>query len=118
MADIYSRNERPLKTAAVGAAWGLLAAIPAVFLAVMSGGAGHGDYAAARALFHVPMLLTLVEDSIGPFSIALTLLQFPLYGAVTGYGIARNSWRPPLLLSAIHLAGVIACFSGVLPNFS
>ena len=77
----------------VGIGLGVLVELPALFAALISGGAGHGDYAAARALFSAPMLLTLLEgDTIGPFSM--------------------------ILLALAHLIAASACFAGTLPNFS
>lgn len=105
--------------AATGAALGLLCAVPALVVAVLSAGAGHGDYALARALFPVPMLMTLLEGSIGPFAAGAALLQFPLYGALVGWSRARRrANRALVLLASLHLAAAIACFSGLLPNFS
>ena len=102
----------------IGFGLGAVVAVPAIFLALMSAGAGHGDYVLARALFPAPMLLTLVEGSIGQLAMTVGLLQFPAYGALlawasSGANICRSSWPPPL-----HLAAAVACFSGALPNFS
>jgi hypothetical protein len=101
-----------------GASLGMLAALPALGIAVLSGGAGHGSYAAARALFPLPMLLTLVEGSIGPLAGGAALIQFPLYGALFGWSHSRKSYGALILLAVLHLAAAIACSSGLLPNFS
>ncbi|WP_157218713.1 hypothetical protein [Flavisphingomonas formosensis] len=100
-----------------GAGIGTLMMGPAIFAAIMSGGAGHGSYIAARALFPFSMLLTLLEGSIGPVSIAVGLLQFPLYGALIGWAVAMRTTRPAVLIF-VHLIAALACFSGLLPNFS
>ncbi|HEX8481440.1 MAG TPA: hypothetical protein VF650_06030 [Allosphingosinicella sp.] len=96
----------------------MLFALPALGAAVLSAGAGHGDYAAARALFPLPMLLTLVEGSIGPLAGGMALLQFPLYGALIGWSRAQRSYNPLIALACLHLAAAIACSSGLLPSFS
>ena len=104
---------------ALGGLIGVGVGFVALLLAVMSAGAGHGDYAAARALFPVPMLTTLLEgDTIGPLSISLALAQFPLLGALAGW--CRHSGRRAGLVvaGAIHLVAVAVAFSGVIPNFS
>lgn len=101
-----------------GAAQGALVSLLALGLAILSGGAGHGGYGAARALFPLPMLLTLVEGSIGPLSGGTALLQFPLYGALLGWSRLHKSYGALILVGLLHLVGAIVCSSGVLPNFS
>jgi hypothetical protein len=102
----------------LGAAIGLLVALPALFIAFLSAAAGHGDYIAARALFPVPMLLTRFTGSIGVISLSATLIQFPLYGTALGWGVPRNERRLIAALAVIHIASVVACFAGALPDFS
>ncbi|MEO6217982.1 MAG: hypothetical protein ABIO86_18275 [Sphingomonas sp.] len=60
----------PVRAVVAGIAVGTFIELPALFVAVMSAGAGHGDYVAARMLFPASMLLTLIEGSIGPISSA------------------------------------------------
>ena len=102
----------------IGALVGAGLEVPALFLAVLSAGAGHGDYVAARALFPLPMLSTVVEGEIGMFSGGLALLQFPIYGALIGWIVWRRSHVAGFLLAAAHMAAAAACFSGAIPNFS
>jgi hypothetical protein len=101
-----------------GIASGALIELPALLAAVMSAGAGYGHYAAARILFPFSMLLTLVEGSIGPFSLSIGLIQFPLYGALLGWSMRRKSYRAAILVALLHLVAVTACFTGLLPYFS
>ena len=97
----------------------MVVGIPAVMAAVAQGGAGHGGYVAARALFPVPMLLTLLQDdSIGAFSIAVGLLQFPIYGALLGWSVARKNWIPAVAVILAHIIAASVCFAGIFPNFS
>ena len=107
------------KPAAIGFLSGGLVAVPAIMVAIVSGGVGHGDYAAARALFPVPMLLTLLQDdTIGVLSIGLGLLQFPIFGALLGWSVARKNYLPAFAVILAHVIAASVCFAGTLPNFS
>ena len=104
-----------------GLAIGTLVTIPSIVLAIASAGQGHGDYLCARLLFPYTMLLTLAQDDIISLPlVVLALIQFPSYGTIIGFSVSsfKNKWRIPLVLTLIHLAFVVACFSGLLPNFS
>jgi hypothetical protein len=102
---------------AVGFASGVLVALPAIIAAVISAGAGHGDYVLARLLFPAPCLLTLLEgDRFGAFSIGAGVLQFPIYGALSGWSIARNNYLPVIGLTVAHVIAAVDCFAGILPN--
>jgi hypothetical protein len=107
-----------VKAVVSGAALGLLLGFPALFAGIISAGAGHGDYVAARALFPVPMLLTLLEGSIGVLSAGLALLQFPIYGGLLGWTFVRKAYLPAAAVGSLHLVAAILCFAGALPNFS
>ena len=96
---------------------GTLITGPAILAAIMSGGAGHGSYIAARVLFPFSMLLSRHEGSIGLLARGVGLLQFPLYGALIGRTVAAQGTRIFLLTTA-HLAAALACFSGSLPQLS
>lgn len=105
------------KSARAWALTGLAFTIPALFLAMLSSGGGHGDYQFARAAFPVPMLLTF-NVWVNPLSIVAALAQFPVYGWIAGSAMAREEYGRLIAVAALHTAAVIACFSGVLPNFS
>jgi hypothetical protein len=113
-------SSRPKTNAVVvGLALGVLVSVLAVIAAVVSGGAGHGDYVAARALFPLPMLLTLLEGgAIGAVSIAVGLLQFPVYGALLGWSVTRKNHLPAVVVTLAHVIAASLCFEGALPNFS
>ena len=103
----------------IGALLGVGVGFLALLAAVMSAGAGHGSYLAARALFPVPMLTSLVEgDTIGPVSLSLALAQFPALGIVFGYCQACDNRLPIYVIIAIQLLAALAAFSGTIPNFS
>jgi hypothetical protein len=111
-------NSDPRTVVAVAVALGVLVEIPALLLALASAGAGHGDYIAARALFAGPMVLTLVQgDRIGALSIAVGLVQFPVYGGVVGWCLAESRTLPVVAVALLHLAAVAVAFSGILPGF-
>jgi hypothetical protein len=113
-----STTQRIKVGAWLGAGIGAIIAIPAIFAAIVSGGAGHGTYIVASVLFPFSMLLTRIEGSIGPIGMAVGVLQLPLYGAVAGRAVAVQGSSYFLPLTTVHLVAVIACFSGLLPNFS
>lgn len=102
----------------MGAGIGAIIAAPAILAAIMSAGAGHGSYAAARVLFPFSMMLTRFAGEIGPAAMAAGLLQFPLYGALVGRTVAVKTDRVVFFAAAVHLVAALACFSGLLPDFS
>jgi hypothetical protein len=118
MDDSGPTPERATGDILFGIALGALFAVPAIFAAILSAGAGHGEYVAARALFPVSMLLTLVEGRIGPIAMAIGLIQFPIYGALLRWGRVRENYRPLIIAAAAHLAAAAACFAGAIPYFS
>ena len=104
--------------AVTGAVVGLPPIYPAIMLAIISGGMGHGHYVAARALFPIPMLLThATGGEIGIVVMALALLQFPAYGATLGWCLAARAWRPVIVMAVTHGLATLLIFSGTLPNF-
>ncbi|MEG3148480.1 hypothetical protein U1769_01185 [Sphingomonas sp. ZT3P38] len=108
-----------LSATLIGAMFGALIEGPAVVAAISSAGAGHGSYIAARVLFPLPMLLTLLEGKIGPVAAIAALLQFPIYGALFGWSIwRRKPFGAAILVVSLHVAAAGACFGGALPTFS
>ncbi len=101
----------------IGAVLGLVVEMPAVLLAVMSGGAGHGDYLYARLLFPFSMASTFVTGEISSAAIAAALLQFPVYGFLIGYGLtdAKRRWIIALVV-LFHVIMLAATMGN--PNFS
>ena len=98
----------------VGGIVGVVVTPIAVIAAMISGGAGHGDYVAAQVLYPVPILLS---DLLGDFSlplIVLALAQFPMYGVLGG-----SFWLKGLIwILVIHFIAVTICFSGFVSGFS
>jgi hypothetical protein len=98
----------------VGGIMGVVVTPIAAIAAMISGGAGHGHYVAARVLYPIPILLA---EQFGEFSlplIVLALAQFPIYGVVGGaFRLKGLIW-----ILVIHFIAVVICFSGLLSNFS
>ena len=93
-----------------------LAATPVcLLLGIASGGVGHGDYVLARILFPFTMLSAVAFDTIAAPSIALALVQFPLYGIFLGAANVKGKMLPAsAILLAAHALFAVACF--VLPG--
>ena len=106
--------------AAIGLGIGVTITPPALLLAILSAGAGHGDYGLAKLLFPYSMLLTrLTGDTITLPLIALALTQFPVYGGLIGvYWNRRLAVFIAAILLPCHATAVLLCISGVIPNFS
>lgn len=97
-----------------GLIFGLCATPVALLLALFSAGSGHGHWVLARALYPIPMLVTLLTDiTVTSLSVGLAVTQFPAYGALVAPG-GSVRW---LALVAVHLAAVAGAFSGVLDYF-
>ncbi|MFL6861835.1 MAG: hypothetical protein ACJ8DZ_02430 [Allosphingosinicella sp.] len=98
---------------------GILVELLALLTAFASAGAGHGHYVAARALFPGPMLLTVFQGNrIGTLSIVVGLLQFPFYGGLGAWIVARRDYLPAAILASGHVFAALVCLSGSMPNFS
>lgn len=114
-------SDNPSGTSSKAAVWGTLSGVvvtlPALFLAVLSSGAGHGDYLFARAVFPWPILVTL-DQTIGVPSLVMALAQFPVFGFLAGRAFAHEKYGTLIAIAALHVVGVALCFSGAIPNFS
>lgn len=86
----------------IGLIAGIVAAPVALFFAVVSGGAGHGDYFAARLLFPLPMLSTYLFREITLPAIAIARVQFPIYGWFGGAALKKEGRKPGLVILALH----------------
>jgi hypothetical protein len=101
---------------------GVLVTPIAMFLAIASGGAGHGNYGFARLLFPYSMLLTLtVGNTITNPLIVLAMVQFPIYGmflARSALASGKSFFYTFIAIGTAHLLAAGVCFSGMIPNFS
>ncbi|HXE55058.1 MAG TPA: hypothetical protein VN541_18695 [Tepidisphaeraceae bacterium] len=112
------RPRGPLWSSIAGCLIGVLVTPVAFLLAIISAGAGHGHYVAARLLFPLEMLSTV--DAITNAQIRAALLQFPFYGLIFGFCLSIRGVFGYTVMAAviiIHVAAVIACFSGTLSGF-
>ncbi|MFO0962634.1 MAG: hypothetical protein U0625_06965 [Phycisphaerales bacterium] len=104
---------------AFGLLLGIIITPFALLLAVVSAGAGHGDYVLAKLLFPFTMLSSLVFRSITVPFILLAVVQFPFYGWIVAAGSQSSTRRRHLwILAGIHLAGVTLNFVVPYPGFS
>src|SRR3954469_2587702 len=102
-----------LSAVSAGVAVGILVELLALWAALASAGAGHGHYVAARALFPGPMLLTVVQGNrISTLSIVVGLLQFPFYGGLAAWIVARKGYLAAAILGSGHVFAALVCFSG------
>ncbi len=89
----------------------LIATPICLFLALLSGGVGHGDYLWAKILFPYSMLSTLPFESLTTASIILAIIQFPLYGVALGLANRRQKiGHVAIALIIIHIFAVIIFF--------
>jgi hypothetical protein len=106
-------DDRLANAVIVSAVAGMLITVPALVLAVLSAGAGHGDYGFARILFPIPMCVAVfVTGSIDAPSIVLALGQFPFYGGVIAYFAVtrrRRLWVALCVLLVAHFVAFVAC---------
>ena len=83
---------------AVGSALGFAALV----VALAAAGSGHGSDVPAKLLFPYTMLSTLVSGVITIPSMVLTLVQFPLYGALVGRVRSDHRRAVVTVLIAVH----------------
>jgi hypothetical protein len=95
----------------IGIIYGVLVTPPALFLAMLSTGAGHGDYLAARLLFPAPMLTTHLFGQISAPALLLAIVQFPVYGFLIGASCESGRSKLWLAVIAYH-SGMLALLFG------
>ena len=103
-----------MKTKMIGVSAGVLFTPIALFLAVASAGAGHGDYVLARLLFPLTILSTHFTDSITAPGLVIACVQFPVYGWLVGVGIENAKRSLVTLTVSFHTAVLILAF--IFPN--
>ena len=89
----------------------------ALFVGLVSAGAGHGNYVAVKILFPYTMLSTVLFESINTPFVVLGLVQFPLYGLILGLAGQRFE-SVAKVLAIVHVLAVLLCFALVSKNFS
>jgi hypothetical protein len=103
----------PIAIVAIGACIGFLPTLPALCLAYLSTGGGHGSYGWAWVFFPVPMILAAVMGNIGIIPMAAALVQFPIDGGILGY-LATASQRHALIaalaIASAHVLPLVLFF--------
>lgn len=90
-----------------------------LFLGIASGGAGHGSYFLAKALFPYTMLSVIFFGEITAPFILLAVVQIPFYGVVFGAANTKDRLLP--LAGAVLVARILAvaaCFLFIGEDFS
>jgi hypothetical protein len=108
----YRRISRPAAVL-LGIGIGIVVTPPALLLAMLSAGAGHGDYGFALLFYPVPVCLARLTGEFAP-TLALGVLQFPVYGAAIGYSAAthrRVFIAVMLIIALIQLLAWVVCSS-------
>lgn len=96
-----------LEASGIGAGIGLALTLPAIGLAILSSGAGHGSLLIARLLLPFPVLLAALSGSaIGLPSLVLAVLQMPLEGALIGAALGARRPLGAFGVVSAHLLGV------------
>lgn len=91
------------RNVAIGIVLGVLLPLITVPLAVISMGAGHGDYFLAKLLFPYLMLIAGLVGQIPEVLAFVSLLQYPIYG----YFIGRSSFKMKTAANATILHIVV-----------
>ena len=91
----------------------------ALFLGLVSTGAGHGDYFWAQILFPYTMLSTFLFHSITAPFILLAVIQFPLYGLLLAFADERRRLGLVAIgLAVVHILAAALCLFLASGNFS
>jgi hypothetical protein len=80
-------------------------------IAYAAAGAGHGSYFFAKVFFPYTMVSAMLISEITKALVALTMLQFPIYGLAFGmaniYGRSRFA---VICIALMHAAAMAICF--------
>ncbi|MBC7782244.1 MAG: hypothetical protein H7144_00275 [Burkholderiales bacterium] len=85
----------------MGLGLGIVLTLPAIFIAILSGGAGHGNYYAAA--FVLPWSVLFLGR--GDLTIVLGLVQLPVLGFLVGTTLCKD-WRLTLAVAIIHAVAI------------
>jgi hypothetical protein len=103
-----------MKPQTVGLISGIALTVPACVIALVSAGAGHGNYFAFKLVFPITMLSALLGGITLPFVI-VGLAQFPAYGFMVG-----RHWNAPerknVIWKIVGFHIVLAVLAVVIPN--
>ncbi len=94
-----------------GLGTGVLIAIPLAFFTVLAMGGGHGTYLPARLLFPFTMFSTFLGGSITSPFIVIGLVQFPIYGLLSGIFYRLGRVRAGMIgVALVHCAAIVLNF--------
>jgi hypothetical protein len=89
-----------------------------VLLAILSSGAGHGNFLYAKILFPYTMLSALQERLISMPFLLFGIFQFPLYGLIYARAMKkRKQGSVAIVLVIAHILAVILCLQLANPNY-
>ncbi len=96
----------------LGVGSGAVLTLPALFLAFVSAGGGHGDYFFARLLFPYAMLDTrMTQDTIGLASLAMAVAQLPIERGVAGVAWGgRGPWVVGAAITGVAVGAHVVAF--------
>ena len=102
---------KEIKTALMYMVFGIIFQIPALFYATGFGLAEHSDHTIAEMFFPYAMIfMKLTNGTINLVLIILAVIQFPIYGFLIGYSIAKKTKNNIILLIPfLHMIFVIIC---------
>lgn len=97
----------------VGLAIGIAFTPVALYLSMLSAGAGHGDYGLAKVLYPIPVLILMCGSPAFVIALPLAVVQYPLFGILLGYTCrqGRRAFVAVFMLTGlIHVAALTFVF--------
>lgn len=89
----------------------IVAQLVAAVAGIVSAGAGHGSYVAAKLLFPYTMLSGGVDGPLPTPFIVLACVQYLLYGLIWALAIRYRKVAPAILaLASVHVGAVLLVF--------
>ena len=99
----------------IGLAVGVVLALPALLLAFISAGGGHGDYFWAKLLFPYTMIVPVLHgDPICLPLFVVACVQCPIYGGLIGAfaSTRKSAFAVAGGIVGIHVVAAAICLSG------
>ncbi|WP_269525990.1 hypothetical protein [Coraliomargarita parva] len=90
---------------------GILVTPVALLLSIMSAGAGHGNYLAAKFLYPYSMVSTYFFESIMLPFVVLAFVQYPVYGCLFGRAyVAKKERFAAWSVCVLHVVCVVLLY--------
>ncbi|WP_299679701.1 hypothetical protein [uncultured Dokdonia sp.] len=80
---------------------------------ILSMGGGHGFFWPAKLIYPYAMIITVLNNQIGLFSIIIAVIQIPLYAIISN---KKPKWL--FLIIGIHIIAAIICLNLPTETFS